>query len=281
MIAITGATGQLGRRVISHLLTYLPAHQIVAIARQPERLAELAASGVIVRQADYDAPDGWPAALRGVEKLLLISSNEMGKRVAQHQRVIEAAATAGVRQIVYTSLLHADRSPLGLASEHQQTERLLQQAALDTVILRNGWYIENYLASVPAAIEHGLLIGCAGAGRISAAARDDYAAAAATVLLRDDQAGKIWELAGDESWTLSQLAQAISQHSGKEVDYQNMDETSFAAALVSAGLPQPFAALLADSDSGARQGGLYDDSHQLSQLLGRPTRTLAQMLAAG
>lgn len=280
MIAITGATGQLGRRVISHLLTYLPAHQIVAIARQPDRLAELAASGVIVRQADYDAPDGWPEALHGVEKLLLISSNEMGKRLAQHQRVIEAAATAGVGQIAYTSLLHADRSPLGLASEHQQTERLLQQAALDTVILRNGWYTENYLASVPAAIKHGLLMGCAGAGRISAAARDDYAAAAATVLLRDDQAGKIWELAGDESWTLSQLAQAISQHSGKEVDYQDMDEASFAAALVSAGLPQPFAALLADSDSGARQGGLYDDSHQLSQLLGRPTRTLAQMLTA-
>ncbi|BDH47423.1 NAD(P)-dependent oxidoreductase [Salmonella enterica subsp. enterica serovar Choleraesuis] len=278
MIAITGASGQLGRQVIQKLLTTHPAHEIVAIVRRPDSVADLAAAGVQVRVADYNDQPALSRALAGVKKVLLISSSEIGQRVAQHQNVIEAARSSGVSQIVYTSLLHADSSPLGLADEHRQTEKLLAGSGLEVVLLRNGWYTENYLASVPAAIEHGILAGCAGDGLISPAPRADYAAAAAEVLRRDGQAGKVWELAGDNGWTLTQLAQEITRLSGKAVRYQDMSLEGFESALVSAGLPQPIAAMLADSDRGASQGGLFDDSHQLSQLLGRPTEPLAVSL---
>ncbi len=278
MIAITGASGQLGRQVIQKLLTTHPAHEIVAIVRRPDSVADLAAAGVQVRVADYNDQPALSRALAGVKKVLLISSSEIGQRVAQHQNVIEAARSSGVSQIVYTSLLHADSSPLGLADEHRQTEKLLADSGLEVVLLRNGWYTENYLASVPAAIEHGILAGCAGDGLISSAPRADYAAAAAEVLRRDGQAGKVWELAGDNGWTLTQLAQEITRLSGKAVRYQDMSLEGFESALVSAGLPQPIAAMLADSDRGASQGGLFDDNHQLSQLLGRPTEPLAVSL---
>lgn len=276
MIAITGASGQIGRLVIRHLLTTLPANHIVALARRPESLKELAAQGVHVRQADYDNASQWPIVLQGIRKLLLISSSEIGKRVVQHQNVIQGALRAGVERIAYTSLLHADNSPLALADEHRQTEKLLNDSGLDVTLLRNGWYTENYLAQIPAALQSSTIIGCAADGKISAAPRNDYAAAAATLLLRDGKQHQIWELAGDESWTLADLAHEVSRQSGIAIRYQQMSQQSFSAALVSAGLPQAMAEILANSDSGASQDGLYDDSHQLSRVLERTTETLAQ-----
>ncbi len=280
MIAITGATGQLGQRVINTLLKTVAAQNIVAIVRNPAKAAVLAEQGVQVRAADYSDVAALTCALQGVEKLLLISSSEVGQRVAQHRNVIEAAKAAGVQLIAYTSLLHADRSPLGLADEHVATENMLADAGIPYVLLRNGWYTENYLASVPPALEHGVFIGSAGDGKIASASRQDYADAAAKVLTLDNQAGRVYELAGDEAWTPGDLTALLSQTTGKNVVYQNLSEADFAAALTGAGLPESFAALLADSDIGASKGGLFDDSHQLSALIGRPTTPLATSLRA-
>lgn len=280
MIVVTGATGQLGRLVIQSLLTKLPAAQIVAAVRQPERAADLAELGVQVRQADYTKPATLDAAFHGAEKVLLISSSEVGQRTAQHKNVIDAAKRAGVALLAYTSLLHADRSPLGLAAEHQATEALLKESGLPYVLLRNGWYTENYLASIPPALQHGAYIGSAGDGRIASAARADYAEAAAAVLTLTGQAGKVYELAGDESYTLAEFAAELSKQAGQSIPYVNLPEADFKAALVGAGLPEPLAGLLADSDIGAANGGLFDDQRQLSHLIGRPTTTLAVLIKA-
>ncbi|ELQ6141284.1 SDR family oxidoreductase [Cronobacter sakazakii] len=278
MIAITGATGQLGQRVIDTLLNTVAAQEIVAIVRNPAKAAALSARGVQVRAADYNDAAALTAALAGVEKVLLISSSEVGQRATQHRNVIDAAKTAGVKLIAYTSLLHADRSPLGLADEHVATEKMLADAGIPYVLLRNGWYTENYLASVPPALEHGVFIGSAGDGKIASASRQDYAEAAAKVLTLDNQAGRVYELAGDHAWTLRDLTALLSKETGKTVAYQNLSEADFAAALTGAGLPEGFAKLLADSDIGASKGGLFDGSHQLSALIGRPTTSLEASL---
>ncbi|UIL53115.1 MULTISPECIES: SDR family oxidoreductase [Pantoea] len=280
MFAVTGATGQLGRLVIDALLKKVPAGDIVAAVRTPAKAADLAAQGVVVRQADYSQPETLVAAFAGVDKLLLISGSEVGQREAQHKAVIEAARTAGVGFIAYTSLLHADSSPLGLGVEHRATEALLQASGVPFALLRNGWYSENYAASIAPALAHHAFIGAAGEGRIASAARQDYADAAAEVLVRDNQAGKVYELAGDDSYTLAQFAAEIAAQSGEKVDYVNLSQQEFAAALKSAGLPDGLAEMLADSDAGAEKGGLFDDSHQLSQLIGRPTTPYPAVIRA-
>lgn len=280
MIAVTGATGQLGRKVIAALLKKVPAETIVAAVRTPARAADLAAQGVIVRQANYGQPETLEAAFAGVEKLLLISGSEVGQREAQHRAVIAAARAAGVRFIAYTSLLHADTSPLGLALEHRATEALLRDSGIPFALLRNGWYTENYAASIPPALAHHAFIGAAGTGRIASAARQDYADAAAEVMTRPDQAGKVYELAGDDSYTLAAFAAEIAAQSGEKVDYVNLSQAEFAAALKSAGLPEGLAEMLADSDAGAEKEGLFDDSRQLSSLTGRPTTAWQAVIRA-
>ena len=278
MIIVTGASGQLGRLVIEVLLKILPASEIVAAVRNPEKVADLAARGVQVRQADYDQPASLASAFKGADKLLLISASEVGRRVPQHRAVIDAAKAAGIGLLAYTSILHADTSPLPLAAEHKETESLIRASGLPAVILRNSWYTENYLAGIPAALQYGVLLGSAGAGKVASAARADYAEAAAAVLTQVNQAGRIYELAGDEAYTLGELAGEIAQQSGKAVAYQNLPESEFKAALLGAGLPDGLATLLAESDVGAAQGGLFDDSRQLSQLIGRPTTPLAELV---
>ncbi|SFD76884.1 NAD(P)H dehydrogenase (quinone) [Phytobacter palmae] len=276
MIAITGATGQLGALAVEELLKTVKANEIVAIVRNPLKADALTQKGVDVRQADYGDQAALTAALSGVEKLLFISSSEVGQRAVQHRNVINAAKAAGVKFIAYTSLLHADKSPLGLHVEHVETEKMLADSGIPYALLRNGWYTENYLASAPAALAHGVFIGAAGEGKIASATRADYAAAAARVISTDGHAGKVYELAGDSAWTLSELAAELSKQSGKPVVYQNLSETDFASALKGVGLPDVFANLLADSDIGASKGGLFDDSHTLSKLIGRPTTPLAE-----
>ncbi|MFN1549443.1 SDR family oxidoreductase [Vibrio natriegens] len=280
MIAVTGATGQLGQLVIKHLLNKVEPQQIVALVRNIEKAASLTSLGVQVRQADYSKPETLESALDGVAKLLLISSSEVGQRATQHKNVIDAAKKAGVELLAYTSLLHADTSPLALAEEHVVTEEYLKQAEVPHVLLRNGWYTENYLASVAPALANGGFIGCAQDGKISSAAREDYAEAAAAVLTSEaEQNGKVYELSGDEAYTLSELSALISKKSGKAIPYINMEEADFAKALEGAGLPAPFAAVLANSDTGASQGALYDDSKTLSALIGHPTKSLEQLIS--
>ncbi|UNK60972.1 SDR family oxidoreductase [Buttiauxella ferragutiae] len=276
MIAITGASGQLGQLVVEELLKTVAADQLVAIVRNPAKIKAFSERGVQVRAASYEDKTALVQALRGVEKLLLISSSEVGQRAVQHHNVIEAAKEAGVKLIAYTSLLHADSSPLGLADEHITTEEMLKQSGIPFVLLRNGWYTENYLASVPPALQHGAFIGSAGEGKIASATRADYAAAAAKVMTLDNQAGKVYELAGDHGWTLSELTAELTKQSGTTVVYQNLPEADFKAALLGAGLPEGLAAMLANSDAGASKGGLFEDSRQLSQLIGRPTTSLAE-----
>ncbi|MDF7786342.1 SDR family oxidoreductase [Pantoea stewartii] len=280
MIAVTGATGQLGRLVIDALLKKVAADTLVAAVRTPAKASDIAARGVHVREADYNRPETLTAALQGVDKLLLISGSEVGQREAQHRAVIDAAKAAGVKFIAYTSLLHADKSPLSLGAEHRATEALLAASGVPYALLRNGWYTENYAASIAPALAHHAFLGAAEQGRIASAARRDYADAAAEVMVSDGQAGKVYELAGDDSYTLAEFAAEIAAQSGEKVDYVNLPQADFAAALKSAGLPAPLAELLADSDAGAAQGGLFDASRTLSQLLGRPTTPYAEVIRA-
>ena len=280
MYAITGASGHLGRLALNALLETLAPAQVVALARDPAKLADLAARGVQVRRFDYEAPQTLVPALAGVERLLLISSSEVGKRTPQHQAVIDAAKAAGVGFIAYTSILRADTSPMGLAVEHRATEAALTESGLAHALLRNGWYTENYVQSAPAAVEHGALLGAAGDGKISGASRADYAAAAVKVLT-GEATTKVYELAGDEAFTLTQFAQALSDIAGKPVLYKDLPQTDYAAALKGAGLPAAVADMLAESDAKAAKGSLFDDSRVLSGLIGRPTTPFKETLAAG
>lgn len=279
MFAVSGASGQLGRLVVNALLNRVAPGEIVALVRAPESVRDLAARGVQVRPFDYDAPETLTPALAGVSRLLLISGNAVGSRVSQHGAVIDAAKAAGVTLLAYTSILDAEHSPMLLAAEHKATERLLAESGLTTALLRNGWYTENYLMGGGAALEHGVLLGSSGDGVISAAARADYADAAAVVLVRGLTG--TFELAGDTGFTQTELAAALAEISGKPVVYRNLPQADYAAALEQLGLPGPLAAILADSDARAGEGALFDSSATLSQLIGRPTTPWRETIAAG
>jgi NAD(P)H dehydrogenase (quinone) len=279
-LLVTGAGGQLGQLVVNQLLATVPANRITAMVRSNEAAAVLAARGVQTRIADYDRSDSLDAALAGIGRVLLISSSDLGRRVPQHRNVIEAAKRAGVGLLAYTSVLHADTSSLGLAGEHRHTEVLLRNSGVPFVLLRNGWYTENYTASIPTALAHRALIGSADEGRIASAARADYAAAAVNVLTGpQDLIGRTLELAGDEAYSLRELAAEIARQSGQSVGYTNLPEADYRAALIGAGLPEALASLLADSDVGASKGALFDNGCQLSALIGRPTTPMAATVA--
>ncbi|WP_136636902.1 SDR family oxidoreductase [Pseudooceanicola onchidii] len=274
-IAVTGATGQLGRLIITKLVA--AGQPVIALARSPEKAADL---GTEVRAFDYDQPDTLAPALNGIDTLMLVSASEIGKRTAQHQNVITAAKAAGVARIVYTSVLHADRSTLGLAQEHRDTEAALAAAGIPTTILRNGWYTENYAASIPSALEHGAFVGSAGDGKIASASREDYADAAVAVLTAYGHDGKVYELAGDTAYTLSDLAAELSSQSGKTIPYADMPEADYAGVLTGAGFPAPMAQAFAGFDTAAEGGALHDDGRQLSALIGRPTTPMAATVKA-
>lgn len=280
MIAITGATGQLGRLVIENLLerNVEPA-KIVAVVRNPDKAAEIAARGVEVRQADYTQPDALKAAFEGIDKLLLISSSEIGQRLLHHRNAIDAAKDAGVGLLVYTSLVFADTSPMMLASEHKATEPLIRESGLPFVILRNGWYTENYTGMLAQTLEQGAMIGSAGKGRVSAAPRIDYAEAAAAVLTSEGHEGKVYELGGDEAFTMDELAAEISRVTGTDVVYRDMPTEEHVNTLVGFGVPEDAANLYADFDTAIVDDWLKVDSGDLSRLMGRPTTPLADTIA--
>jgi NAD(P)H dehydrogenase (quinone) len=281
MIAVTGATGHLGRLVIEQLLQKVPATGIAAVARNPEKAEDLVGRGVQLRKADYDEPATLDAALKGVDRLLLISSNEIGKRAPQHAAVVAAARKAGVRLLVYTSLLRADSARMSLAVEHLATEKAIQASGLPFVILRNSWYHENYTENLGSALAHGALIGAAKNGRIAAATRADYAAAAVAVLTTEGHAGRIYELGGDQAFTMTELAAEVARQSGKPVVYSDMAADVYAATLQSFGLPAAVAAMLASADEGISRGELDTQSGDLRRLIGRATTPIAEAVAAG
>ncbi|WP_321322050.1 SDR family oxidoreductase [Labilibaculum sp.] len=276
-IAVTGATGQLGGLVVAELKKRVDNNSIVALVRNPEKASRL---GVEARAFDYTKSEELVKALADIDHLLLISSNEIGQRADQHANVIEAAKKAGVKWIVYTSLLHADTSTLNLAGEHLATEKALKVSGIDYTILRNGWYTENYAASIGGAIAGGAFIGSADNGKISSAARADYAEAAAVVLIDESNKGKVYELAGDQAYTLSDLAAEITKQTGNDIPYKNLAEIDYANILASFGIPKGFAAAIASWDISASRGDLFDDSQQLSKLIGRPTTLLEESVKA-
>ena len=275
-IAITGATGQLGRLVVAKLKEKTATDNIVALVRSPQKAADL---GVEAREADYNQPETLEHALAGINTLLLISGSEVGKRATQHKNVIDAAKKNGVKWIVYTSLLHADTSSLSLAEEHLATEAALKDSGIPYTLLRNGWYTENYTGSIPGALAGGAFIGSAGEGKISSAARADFADAAVAVLIGEGHEGKVYELAGDEAYTLRDLAAEVSRQTGKGIPYKNLPEADYAAALTSFGLPEGLAQAIAGWDAAAAKDDLFSDSHQLSALTGQPTTPLSDVVA--
>jgi len=274
-IGVTGATGKLGRLVIQKLRERPDHNEIYALVRSASKGEDLQ---VNLREADYSKAQTLGTAIQGIEKLLLISSSEVGKRVVQHQNVIDAAKKAGVRQIVYTSLLHADTSVLkALADEHVVTERSLINSGVPYTILRNGCYMENYFMGIPAALKHGSLIGCAGDGEIAFAPRMDYAEAAVMALTSDGHEGKTYELAGDTAYTLKDLAQEISKQFQREITYQNLSKFEFAAALKQVGVPDMGAEFLAAFDDGVSKGAFYHEGNELSEIIGRATTKLSEI----
>ncbi|MEU4688796.1 SDR family oxidoreductase [Actinoplanes sp. NPDC023714] len=277
-IAVTGATGHLGRLVVEALIARGAAPgDIVAAVRDTAKAAPLAALGVQVRRADYDEPPTLAAAFAGVDRLLLISGNAVGQRVPQHRAVIDAAVAAGVGFLAYTSILRADSSPIGLAPEHLATEQALAASGIPTALLRNGWYIENYAGSVAGALHTGTIAGSAGDGRIAAATRADYAEAAAAVLL-SGEAG-VYELGGTP-FTMAELAAEVAEQSGKPVAYQDLPVAEYQAVLAGLGLPEAYAGLLADTDFKITEGHLDTGSDDLAKLIGRPSTPLSEAVAA-
>jgi len=278
--AVTGATGHLGRLAIEELLSRgVPAADVVAVARTPEKAADLAERGVQVREGDYDRPDTLPTALAGVQRLLLVSASEPGARVAQHTAVIDAAKAAGVERIVYTSILKADNTSNPLAGEHQGTEEVLRASGIPTVLLRNSWYTENYTERLAEYLERGEIVSATANGKVSAAPRADYAAAAAAALLADDDADAVHELAG-QPFTFDELAATITEITGTTVTHRNLSVHDYQAELEQHGLDAGTAGFVAALDASIAAGDLESDSQDLARLVGRPATPLADVVRA-
>jgi NAD(P)H dehydrogenase (quinone) len=275
-IGVTGATGHLGRLVVRELAGKTAIGNIVALVRSPGKAADL---GVEAREFDYGKPESLKKSLMGIEKLLLISSSDIGQRARHHANVIEAAKGAGVKWIVYTSLLHADSSSLNLAGEHRATEAALKASRVPYTILRNGWYTENHTGSLQGILAGGAVLGSAGNGKFSSAARADLAAAAAVVLVGEGHQGKSYELAGDDAYTLADFAAEISRQTGKNIPYKNVPEGEYAVMLKGFGLPEGIAGAIASWDTGAAKGDLFENGRQLSKLIGRPTTAMSVVVA--
>ncbi|WP_324643964.1 SDR family oxidoreductase [Pseudarthrobacter sp. LT1] len=280
-IVVTGATGQLGRHVLEALLERgVPAEEIVAAGRSVEKLADFAARGVQVKAMDYADAASVQAALAGAKRVLLISGSEVGQRVDQHRTVIEAAKAEGVELLAYTSIANADTTGMKLANEHKATEALLRESGVPFVLLRNGWYLENYTDQLPGTLAQGAVAGSAGDGKVSGASRADYAHAAAAVLEANDQAGKVYELGGDDAFSMADLASEISAATGKSISYNDLPAGEYAGLLASVGVPEAFAEILADSDLGIARGDLLVSTGDLRRLIGRPTTSLGQAVRA-
>ena len=280
-VVVTGATGHLGRLTVEALLRRgVPASDIVATGRDVTGIKDLADRGVVVRRADFTDPDSLTTAFAGAEKLLLISASvPVDERVANHRRAIDAALAAGVSLVAYTSTLQADTAATIIGATHRATEEYLRERRVPSVVLRNGWYLENYTGQLPLILHNGAVIGAAGQGQVSAASRADYAEAAAVALTTEGHAGAVYELGGDEAFTLAELAAAISAAAGKQVTYTDLPAETLTQVLGGAGLPAELAEVLADADLGLSRGELFTGSGDLGRLIGRPTTPLADAVA--
>jgi NAD(P)H dehydrogenase (quinone) len=278
-IVVTGATGELGKHVIAGLLEKVPAGEIVAAVRNVDKAAGYAAKGVVVREADYSKPETLTTAFAGATKVLLISASEVGKRFAQHKAVVDAAKAAGVQQLVYTSVLDAQQTALVLAPEHKATEEYIEASGVPFTILRNGWYNENYAQAIQQAVQFGALTHATGEGRVSAASRADFAAAAVAVLTGEDHLGKTYELAGDASFSHAELAAEIAKASGKDIANNSIDVATYTEILKGAGLEEGLAGFVAALDDDTAKGLLESKSTDLHDLIGHATKPIAATVA--
>lgn len=277
-IAVTGATGQLGRLVVDKLLENAPTDSIIAVVRNEEKARPLTDRGVEVRVAAYGDRPALEGAFSGVDKVLLISSSEVGQRIEQHKNVIDAAKAAGVKHLVYTSAPRATSTSLILAPEHKATEENIQQCGLEYTILRNNWYTENYVSQIDAARNTGAIVAAAGEGRVASATRADFAAGAAAVLLGGGHEGKIYELGGDQAWDYNELAKTVGEIIGKPVEYKPVDGAALIEQLKAVGMTDETAGFLAALDANIAEGALSEVTGDLSKLIGRPTTSLKQGL---
>lgn len=277
-IAVTGATGQLGQLVVNGLLEKSTSIKIIAVVRDEKKALPLVKRGAEVRVAHYGDPAALKAAFSGVDRLLLISSSEVGQRIEQHKNVINAAKAAGVKHIVYTSAPRATTTTLILAPEHKATEENILQSGMEYTILRNNWYTENYKDKVETASKTGTIVSAAGAGRVASATRADFAAGAVAVLLGTGHEGKVYELGGDYAWDYNELAETIGEIIGKPVVYKAVDAGTLIDILKSAGLDEGMAGFSAALDGNIAEGALSEVTGELSRLIGRPTTSLRKGL---
>ncbi|MCX4916357.1 MULTISPECIES: SDR family oxidoreductase [unclassified Streptomyces] len=279
-IVVTGATGHLGRHVVEQLLEKVPAEQITAVVRDEAKASDLAARGVRLAVADYNAPATFDGLFSAGDKVLLISGNEFDKgRVGQHQVVIDAAKAAGVALLAYTSA--PGELTAALADDHRATEEVLLASGVPYTLLRNGWYHENYTENLAPVLEHNAVVQAAGDGRVASASRADYAAAAVAVLTGEGHENATYELSGDEAWGFVEYAAELSRQTGKEIVYSPVSPEAFTGILTGAGLPEVLAGILTGVESSIEKGELAATSGDLSRLTGRPTTPLAEAVAAG
>ncbi|MBT3164001.1 SDR family oxidoreductase [Streptomyces sp. Vc74B-19] len=277
-IVVTGASGKLGRHVVEQLLEKVPAEQVTAVVRSPEKVADLAERGVRVAVADYNAPETFDGLFAAGDKVLLISGNEFDKgRVRQHTGVIDAAKAAGVALLAYTSAPGTLKA--ALADDHRGTERALLDSGVPYVLLRNGWYHENYTENLAPVLEHDAVLAAAGEGRVSSASRADYAAAAVAVLTGEGHENTTYELGGDEAWSFAEYAAELSRQTGREIAYTPVTTEALTGILAGAGVPEPVAAVLAGVDASIARGELVVGSGDLSRLAGRPTTPIGEAIA--
>ncbi|QKV93337.1 SDR family oxidoreductase [Streptomyces sp. NA02950] len=279
-IVVTGATGHLGRLVVEGLLEKVPADRIVAVVRDPAKATALASRGVRLHRADYSEPHTLQGAFAAGDRVLLISGSEVGSRIPQHRAVIDAAREAGVALLAYTSVLGAPTADFALAEEHQVTERAITASGLPYVLLRNGWYHENYTENLGPVLEYGAVVGAAGEGRVASASRADYAAAAVAVLTGEGHAGTAYELSGDIAWSFAEYAAVVAERTGREIRYHPVSAEAYRSVLTGAGVPGPVADILVDADTAVARGRLAAAPGELSRLIGRPTTPLADAVTA-
>lgn len=271
MITVTGATGRLGRLVVERLLERVPADQVRAVVRDPEKAADFAGRGVDIRVADYNRPATLRGALGGTDRLLLISSNEPARSLAQHAAVISAARQVGVGFLAYTSLVADIAAP-------RASEPTVVESGLPFTLLRNNLYTGHFAPQIKQAVGMGYLIGSAGDGRAASATHEDYAAAAVAVLTGEGHEGKTYELTGDVAWSFRDLVNEISAAAGKAIGYRSVSTATHRERLLAAGMPRQYTDVVVQSHAAIATGRLATATPDLRDLIGRPTTTLAEFV---
>jgi NAD(P)H dehydrogenase (quinone) len=280
-IAITGAAGQLGRLTAQLVLAKMPPGDVVLVTRRPDAIADLAAAGAIVRHGDFDEPESLPGAFAGCERLLLLSADVLGRRVVQHRAAVDAAAAAGVRHVIYTSIVNAGSDlPLVVSHEHGETERAIRERGLRWTALRNGLYAELQVGGAARAAASGTLTHNHGDGATAYVSREDCAAAAAAVLTTDGHEDTAYDITGPELVSEAALAALVTSISGRPIEAVAVDDDAYAEILVAAGVPADAAPAYASFGTAIREGVLDGVSPAVEDLTGRSPRSVREVLVA-